>query len=94
MDEQDQYSLQHDFHVDDGQLDHLSKQQSFVLGYELARIVTLAEWGQDGEIVFHSDNVDRVKAILTEMGYMHRIIMHDDWPIVLLGFTALGDEEK
>ena len=53
------------FLVDDGQLDGMSPQQCFVLGYELCSIATLAERCED-EInkTVHAANIERIEAFL------------------------------
>lgn len=79
------------FHVDEGELDSLTPQQIFVLGYECAQLVDWAcdnslslYYGEEAERPFHSDNIDRIKAIMKELGIVHKIIMHDDWPSLVV----------
>lgn len=57
------------FHIDDGELDGLTPQECFVLGYELASICAEAEHS-DGELskLIHAENLERIKAALRKRG--------------------------
>lgn len=55
------YSMIRPFDVDDGQLDGLSSQQCFVLGYELAMIDGLLEKPEGFEQPIHANNMERIK---------------------------------
>ena len=50
------------FGIDDGELDGLSSQQCFVLGYELAQIDHLLASGEEIRKPVHADNRARIEA--------------------------------
>jgi hypothetical protein len=51
------------FDIDDGQLECLSPQECFVLGYELAQVDALLSTGERFSKMIHSANLDRVKIV-------------------------------
>ena len=54
------------FLIDDGQLDGMTPQQCFVLGYELHTVVKVAECcDHEVDMTVHAENVERVEAFLT-----------------------------
>lgn len=73
MDEGKDFGLVESFAIDEGQLDSLSKQDCFVLGYELATIATKAETdsGRFSSLI-HASNLDRIKAALEKRGRKFR----------------------
>ncbi len=53
------------FLIDDGQLDGMTPQQCFVLGYELHKIAKCAEHNPDEmDFTVHADNIERIEAFL------------------------------
>jgi len=57
------------FLVDDGQLEGMTPQQCFVLGYELHSVASLAE-SRDDKInkTVHAANIERIEAFLRARG--------------------------
>jgi len=57
------------FGIDNGELDSVSKQESFVLGYELAQVDARIDAGVDFEMpLVHIENRDRIEAQLVKAG--------------------------
>lgn len=87
MEENDEmFGLVQPFYIDNGELDGLSPQQIFVLGWEFCRIGYLLDKGEPFEQQFHSDNEARVRKMLNDKkvtGY--QIYVHDDWPLLVVG---------
>ncbi len=79
----DEFGMQFSFSVDDGELDGLSPQEIFVLGYELGSLVSRVEFGVPFDTMFHSNNETRLKIALDAIGADYTIQAHDDWPILI-----------
>jgi hypothetical protein len=74
------YVMQYPFFVDDGELDNLTDQQIFVLGVEIGRIMCLIDNNISfQQIMFHSDNYDRLKKILDLCKVGYTLTLRDDW---------------
>lgn len=56
------FGLIKSFGIDDGQLDDISRQQCFVLGYELAQIDQLLESGEPIRRSVNAGNRERIEA--------------------------------
>ena len=54
------FGLKRPFFIDDGQLDASTKQECFVLGYELATIDQLLEGNKHIEQLVHAENRERI----------------------------------
>ena len=63
-----EFSFARKFDIDCGELNHLSVQQCFVLGYELAQIDSLIRSRCGFEKPVHVDNRDRIEAELKRHG--------------------------
>jgi Ser/Thr protein kinase RdoA (MazF antagonist) len=57
-----EFGLKKSFGIDGGELDGLSPQECFVLGYELALVDHLLTTGQSIRQPVHADNRDRIEA--------------------------------
>ena len=68
------------FDIDNGELDSLSKQQAFVLGFEFSNILSMIEGGRSFAIPVHSDNQDRLVKLCQRLKIAYVIRAHDDWP--------------
>ena len=55
------YDLSEPFDIDSGELDTSSREQAFVLGYEMAQVHALMHRGQPFRKLIHAANVERVK---------------------------------
>ena len=67
------FGLKKSFDIDDGELDALSSQQCFVLGYELAQIDHLLESGEGIDKPVNADNRQRIEAACREAGRPHQL---------------------
>jgi hypothetical protein len=67
------FGLKKSFSIDDGELDGLSSQQCFVLGYELAQIDHLLEKADGISKPVHADNRERIEAACDDAGRPHRL---------------------
>lgn len=68
------------FNIDDDQLDGLSPQKCFVLGYELAQLSAMFGLGVVPERPVHHENRDRImKAARACMLQIELVVYHDDW---------------
>lgn len=56
------FELFEPFDIDNGELDGLSQQECFVLGYELAQVHALLRGSCGFEKTVHAANINRVKA--------------------------------
>ncbi len=65
------FSCDRPFDIDDVQLDGLSPQQCFVLGYELAQVDSLLRSGCEFSKPIHANNAERIKAELERQGREH-----------------------
>lgn len=75
-----EYGCVEPFNIDDGQLDGLTPQQCFVLGYELA--ITSAEMEQGLKIgkPVHPQNRERLEQAAKLRGRRIKLVVyHDDW---------------
>ena len=71
------FELFESFNIDNGELDSISQQECFVLGYELAMITTKCELVKEPfTALVHSSNIDRVKAALNKRERSHKFV----WP--------------
>lgn len=83
MDDDEEFSLVEPFHVDNGELEGLTLQQAFVLGYEYAVIREKLDIGSfPFEVTFHSENEARVRKMLDRNNAHYEIAIHDDWPLL------------
>lgn len=67
------FGLVKSFGIDDGELDELSSQQCFVLGYELAQIDHLLEGESEIQKPVHADNRQRIETACQDAGRPHRL---------------------
>lgn len=72
----DKYRLVRPFDIDDGELDGLSKQQCFVLGYELCQIDRLIKAKRPFTKTVHAANMRRIEAELIRKQRDYRF----EWP--------------
>ena len=76
------------FYIDNGELDKLTKQQAFVLGYEFCSIFAMIETRQSFNIQFHSDNEERVRKMLADQNVTeYKLWVDDDWPVLEVVFS-------
>lgn len=68
MSESQEFGLVKSFDVDDGQLDGLSPQEIFVLGYELGRLDTQLSPPDSYQPFFHADNKERIEKSFADAG--------------------------
>jgi hypothetical protein len=61
------------FDIDDGELDSLSAQECFVLGYELAQIDAALEHGDEIRKPVHADNRARIESACRDAGADFRL---------------------
>ena len=61
------------FGIDHGQLDELTAQQCFVLGYELGEIETLLQQPDEIQKPVHADNRERIERFCAESGRAFRL---------------------
>lgn len=74
------YELDKPFFIDSGELDEISKQQCFVLGYELAQIDALLQSGEPFNKSVHADNRERIEHFCKAEGVKYRLDwVDDDW---------------
>lgn len=72
----DGYRIVRPFNIDDGELDGISRQESFVLGYELALVDVRLETEPGGfEMPVHADNRGRIQSHADKIGRIVRM----DW---------------
>ena len=58
------------FYIDDGELDGMTPQEIFVLGYELARVDELIDSCESFTMpLVHADNIQRIESNLFEKGF-------------------------
>lgn len=67
------FGLKKSFGIDSGELDGLSSQQCFVLGYELADIDHLLERSDRIYKPVHADNRQRIEAACNDAARPHRL---------------------
>lgn len=63
-----EFGLIKSFHIDHGELDRLTKQQCFVLGYELAQVDYLLTQPDAILQPVHSDNRERIEESCSDSG--------------------------
>lgn len=74
------YELEKPFRIDNGELDEISKQQCFVLGFELAQIDALLQSGEPFKKPVHADNRERIEQFCKAEGVKYRLDwLTDDW---------------
>jgi hypothetical protein len=80
----DTYSLEQSFCIDDGELAGFSPQKIFVLGFEFAAIYYRVLIGLPFKTIFHSDNHDRIVAMLKDQNVADWDVYadSDDWHTV------------
>lgn len=81
------YSLNLPFWIDDGELDGLTPQEIFVLGFEFCSIYgSILEGGAWDQYSrpFHSENEPRVRKMCEHLGVDYSIQAHDDWPVLII----------
>src|SRR5436190_23824872 len=67
------FGLIKSFDIDDGQLDGLSSQQCFVLGYELAEVDCLLKIDQPIKRPVHADNRERIEFSCRDSGRAYKL---------------------
>lgn len=81
----EEFSLVEPFYVDNGELDGMSLQQAFVLGYEFSSIIHALGAGVfPVEIQFHSENENRVRKMLDRHKARYEVLAHDDFPLLVI----------
>lgn len=95
MNEDDQgFGLEQSFYIDNDELNDLSPQQCFVLGWEFCRIGYLLDSQEPFEQQFHSENEARVRRMLNDKGVTNfRIAVHDDWPLLIVAPSEVDHVE-
>lgn len=78
--EQEKWGLVRPFDIDDGQLDGLTPQQCFVLGYELAQFDARLATGEEFECLIHAENRERVDAAIERESRGAALIWKEDDP--------------
>jgi hypothetical protein len=68
-----EFGLIKSFDVDDGQLDGISPQQCFVLGYELAQVDGLLAQPDAFTRIVHAENADRIRFACREAKLQFRL---------------------
>ena len=68
-----EFGLVRSFDIDHGQLDHVSRQTAFVLGYELASIDSELKSGRAISRTVHADNRSRIEKACRDSGREYRI---------------------
>ena len=64
------YSLKESFHIDDGQLDGLSIQECFVLGYEYSQVCHKMDiFAPVRDMTVHRANIDRLNKAAEARGH-------------------------
>lgn len=76
------YGLITPFWIDNGELDSLSKQECFTLGYEFSTFMALLDTGDEFEVMVHSENRSRLLKLCDHMDRIWGIHDHDDWPTI------------
>src|SRR5690606_34881181 len=71
------FNLQKSFNIDNGELDGLSPQECFVLGYELAQIDSLTTYGAPFEKPVHAANKERIEKSLEGLPYELKYMSDD-----------------
>jgi hypothetical protein len=64
----DNFWLHRPFGIDDGELDGLTLQQAFVLGYELSRVDEAIELGEPCSMTVHASNRQRIHDYCEKLG--------------------------
>lgn len=73
------------FHIDDGQLDGLTKQACFTMGVEWGMTYERTRNGVPFKTLVHIQNCDRIKKMLVEVGWFATDVSEDDeggWAMV------------
>ena len=74
-----EFGLIKSFDIDSGELDKLSREQSFVLGYELASIDHRLKLADGFEQIVHADNRERLAKACADENREHQLTwMHGD----------------
>jgi hypothetical protein len=92
-----QFDLFKPFNIDNGELDGLSAQQCFVLGYELAEIEALLKLAPEFQKPVHADNRLRIEQFCADSGRQYRLDwMPDDpsesWMTLAVAAASNGDD--
>lgn len=75
-----EYGLVEPFDIDNGQLEGLTPQKCFVLGYELAQLSAEWEAGESPKKPVHPENRERLQAAAEKRGRTVTFtVYHDDW---------------
>jgi hypothetical protein len=81
------------FWIDNGELEGLSPQEIFVLGFEFYNILNRILWGLPFKIQFHNENVERVKKALLKYSVPYELFdANSSWP--MLDAWRKAKEEK
>lgn len=69
------------FGIDNGELDGLSAQECFALGYELCRFCVMADAGRKFTMLAHAGNRKRIEDILNRRGLTYNFlpVESDEW---------------
>jgi len=87
------YKSKEPFGIDGEELDGLTPQEVFVLGYELAQVSAEMEHGQKIEKPVHTDNRERIERAADIRGRtIGLIVYHDDW-LWLETTDGIGEDE-
>lgn len=68
MSDDKEFGLIERFFIDDGELEGLTPQECFVLGYEMAEVSALADKDEGFQKMVHAQNNQRLKAALAKRG--------------------------
>lgn len=68
-----EFGLVKSFQIDNGELDGLSVQECFVLGYELAMVDQLLKATAEIRQPVHADNQTRIKSACEDAGRIYRL---------------------
>lgn len=88
----DKYRLVDPFDIDNGELNGLTPQEVFALGYEYGVIREKIESREPFEMQFHSDNYDRIKSLCKRREWLNwELYLHDDWPLLVVSPSGIGE---
>ena len=68
-----EFGLIKSFQIDNGELDGLSAQETFVLGYELAQIDQLLKATSEIRLLVHADNQERIRSACNDANREYRL---------------------
>jgi hypothetical protein len=83
IEENAEFGLVERFWIDDGELDGLSCQEIFVLGFEFCTLLDKFLQLMPFEMQFHQNNVGRVERVLLKHNIFYEIVDEDnEWPVL------------